>query len=294
MRLLTYVDGGDYKPGVLRGETVHSLHGLYPSVLALLEAGERGLDAVRSALEAGRLPAAGAVGDLRLGPPVRFPRKMLCVAGNYRDHILEGGRAITPEFTQAPWLFCVPPTTLLIGHREEIRLNPNHRKTDYEGELAIVIGRTAKRVKAERAHEYIAGYTIYNDVSERSPFMIEHVEQPRQLSFWYGKSFDTYGPIGPHLVTADEVPDPQDLTIRVRVNGEERQNCSTSQMIFNVFQLVEFLTSFLTLEPGDTIATGTPSGVGAATGKFLNVGDVVSIEIDRLGVLENRVVVDTE
>jgi 2-keto-4-pentenoate hydratase/2-oxohepta-3-ene-1,7-dioic acid hydratase in catechol pathway len=120
--------------------------------------------------------------------------------------------------------------------------------------------------------------------------MIEHVEEKRQLSFWYTKSFDTFGPNGPFITTADEIANPQDLTIRVNVNGEERQNCSTSQMIFSVYELVEFLTSFLTLEPGDIIATGTPAGVGSATGFFLKGGDTVQISIDGLGALENSVV----
>ena len=143
--------------------------------------------------------------------------------------------------------------------------------------------------RKQDAAVYIVGYTIYNDVSERTPFMIDHVEEKRQLSFWYTKSFDTFGPNGPFITTSDEIADPQDLTIRVNVNGEERQNCSTNQMIFSVYELVEFLTSFLTLEPGDVIATGTPAGVGSATGFFLKGGDTVQISIDGLGTLENSV-----
>jgi 2-keto-4-pentenoate hydratase/2-oxohepta-3-ene-1,7-dioic acid hydratase in catechol pathway len=205
-------------------------------------------------------------------------------------HIEEGGGKLQPEHTQAPWLFCVPPTSVMIGHGEKIQLLPQAQKIDYEGELAVVIGRKAKSVAAKDAADYIVGYTIYNDVSERTPFMIEHVEEKQQLSFWYTKSFDTFGPNGPFITTSDEIADPQDLTIRVNVNGEERQNCSTNQMIFSVYELVEFLTSFLTLEPGDVIATGTPAGVGSATGFFLKGGDTVQISIDGLGTLGNSVV----
>lgn len=292
MRFLTYIQNGEALPGVIdpTSNEVVALNEMYPSILALLEACDGEYGAIREALEAGRLPRVGAIDDLELGPPVHFPRKMLCVAGNYVDHIKEGGGELQAHHTQAPWVFTVPPTTVLIGHRQPIRLHPQYRKTDYEGELAVVIGRRAKGVKADDAPNYIAGYTIYNDVSERAPFMIEHVEQRRELSFWYTKSFDTYGPLGPVLVTHDEIADPQNLTIRVLVNGEERQKAETHLMIFSVYDLVAFLSSFMTLEPGDVIATGTPSGVGYATGKFLEPNDQVQITIDGIGTLENTVI----
>jgi 2-keto-4-pentenoate hydratase/2-oxohepta-3-ene-1,7-dioic acid hydratase in catechol pathway len=292
LKLISYLDGSTVRPGLAEGETAYSLAPLCDSILGLLEAHGTDLGVVQKARDAGNLPEVGKLASLRLKPPVCFPRKLLCVAGNYVAHITEGGRDLQPEHTQAPWLFCVPPTTVMIGHGDTIQLHPQFRKIDYEGELAVVIGRAAKGITAEQAADYIAGYTIYNDVSERSPFMTEHVAQRRELSFWYTKSFDTFGPTGPWIVTADEVPDPQDVTIRVSVSGEERQNCSTSQMIFSIKQLIAFLSSFLTLEPGDIIATGTPAGVGSATGRFLQPGDTVSITIDHVGTLENRVAVE--
>ena len=290
MKLLSYLDNDEVKPGICDGETVYDISSVSASISNLLDTYGTDLQVIEKARAAGDLTEVGSVNSVLFKPPVYYPRKLLCVAGNYVAHIEEGGGKLQPEHTQAPWLFCVPPTSVMIGHGEKIQLLPQAQKIDYEGELAVVIGRKAKSVAAKDAADYIVGYTIYNDVSERTPFMIEHVEEKRQLSFWYTKSFDTFGPNGPFLTTSDEIADPQDLTIRVNVNGEERQNCSTNQMIFSVYELVEFLTSFLTLEPGDIIATGTPAGVGSATGFFLKGGDTVQISIDGLGTLGNSVV----
>ncbi|MEC7867014.1 MAG: fumarylacetoacetate hydrolase family protein [Candidatus Poribacteria bacterium] len=290
MKLLSYLDNDEVKPGVCDGETVYDISSVSASISNLLDTYGTDLQVIEKARAAGDLTEVGPVNSVLFKPPVYYPRKLLCVAGNYVAHIEEGGGKLQPEHTQAPWLFCVPPTSVMIGHGEKIQLLPQAQKIDYEGELAVVIGRKAKSVAAKDAADYIVGYTIYNDVSERTPFMIEHVEEKQQLSFWYTKSFDTFGPNGPFLTTSDEIADPQDLTIRVNVNGEERQNCSTNQMIFSVYELVEFLTSFLTLEPGDVIATGTPAGVGSATGFFLKGGDTVQISIDGLGTLGNSVV----
>ena len=290
MKLLSYLDNDEVKPGICDGETVYDISSVSASISNLLDTYGTDLQVIEKAHAAGDLMEVGSVNSVLFKPPVYYPRKLLCVAGNYVAHIEEGGGKLQPEHTQAPWLFCVPPTSVMIGHGEKIQLLPQAQKIDYEGELAVVIGRKAKSVAAKDAADYIVGYTIYNDVSERTPFMIEHVEEKRQLSFWYTKSFDTFGPNGPFITTSDEIADPQDLTIRVNVNGEERQNCSTNQMIFSVYELVEFLTSFLTLEPGDIIATGTPAGVGSATGFFLKGGDTVQISIDGLGTLGNSVV----
>lgn len=290
MRFVSYYADQNVVPGVyVPGEEhVFSLADLYPSIREVFETCQNDFSSIARALEAGTLPLAGSLEELSLAPPV-MPRKLLCVAGNYVDHIKEGGRELEDFHTQAPWVFTVPPSTVLTGHKQPIKLHPEYRKIDYEGELAIVIGRHAKGVRAEDAIDYIAGYTIFNDVSERAPYMTEHVEKPRDISFWYTKSFDTFGPLGPAIVTKDEIADPHDLTIRVVVNSEERQKCNTDLMIFKVGQLVEFLSSFMTLEPGDVIPTGTPSGVGLATGKYLHPGDRVQVFIDNIGALENKV-----
>ncbi len=290
MKFISYLKDDVVLPGLCDGELVYGLSPVCNSILELLDNHGCDFSVVQRAYEAGQLPEIGELNSLHLKPPVCYPRKLLCVAGNYVAHIEEGGRKILPRDTQIPWMFCVPPTNVMIGHGERIRLHPKSNKIDYEGELGVVMGRAAKGVSASEAADYIAGFTIFNDISERELFLQEGIDEPRQLSFWYKKSFDTFGPTGPYLTTQDEIVDPQDLTISVAVNGEERQNCSTSQMIFSIYELVEFLTTFLTLEPGDVIATGTPAGVGSATGRFLNGGDTVTISIDGLGVLENAVV----
>ena len=212
MKLLSYLDNDEVKPGVCDGETVYDISSVSASISNLLDTYGTDLQVIEKARAAGDLTEVGSVNSVLFKPPVYYPRKLLCVAGNYVAHIEEGGGKLQPEHTQAPWLFCVPPTSVMIGHGEKIQLLPQAQKIDYEGELAVVIGRKAKSVAAKDAADYIVGYTIYNDVSERTPFMIEHIEEKRQLSFWYTKSFDTFGPNGPFITTSDEIADPQDFS----------------------------------------------------------------------------------
>lgn len=206
--------------------------------------------------------------ELKLLPPAQ-PTKIVCVGVNYRDHAQEMGRKL-PE---RPALFLKPPSAL-IGPEETIYL-PNSERVDYEGELAIVIKEHCKHVKASEAHKVIWGYTCFNDISDR-------VAQSWELNWVRAKGFDTAACLGPILVSPDELCEP--LTIETRVNGQVRQRSDTSQLIFSVPQIIEEITSFMTLEPGDVIATGTPSGVGP-----LSPGDIVEVEISGIGVLRNRV-----
>lgn len=206
--------------------------------------------------------------ELRLLPPAQ-PTKIVCVGVNYRDHAQEMGRKL-PE---RPALFLKPPSAL-IGPEETIYL-PNSERVDYEGELAVVIKERCKHVKAAEAHRVIWGYTCFNDISDR-------IAQSWELNWVRAKGFDTAACLGPILVSPDELPWP--LTIETRVNGSVRQHSDTSQLIFSVPQILEEITSFMTLEPGDIIATGTPAGVGPLT-----PGDVVEIEISGIGVLRNFV-----
>ncbi len=290
MKFVTYHMNNQAKPGILIGSMVYDIYTRFASIKHAIQADNRSLQSLHQEAQAKSFPYVGEIETLPLKPPICYPNKLLCVAGNYIDHIKEGGRTYQKRDRQAPWIFCVPPTTVMIGSGEPVQLHPQAKQIDYEGELAIVIGKQAKTIQADQASTYIAGYTIFNDVTERSPYMIEGIENPRDLSFWYKKSFDTFGPTGPYLVTADEIPDPQDLLIEVFVNQEKRQVCRTSEMIFSVYELVSFLSGFLTLEPGDIIATGTPAGVGYATGKYLSSGDEVHIRIEGLGDLINKVV----
>ncbi|MCS7197824.1 MAG: fumarylacetoacetate hydrolase family protein [Candidatus Bipolaricaulota bacterium] len=206
--------------------------------------------------------------ELRLLPPAQ-PTKIVCVGVNYRDHAQEMGRKI-PE---RPALFLKPPSAL-IGPEDTIYL-PNSPRVDYEGELAVVIKERCRRVKASEAHTVIWGYTCFNDISDRAA-------QSWELNWVRAKGFDTAACLGPILVSLDELLEP--LTIETRVNGKVRQRSDTSQMIFTVPQIIEEITSFMTLEPGDIIATGTPSGVGP-----LVPGDIVEVEISGIGILRNYV-----
>lgn len=233
------------------------------------------MDSVKRAPREARIPMA----NVALGPVVPDPSKVICIGLNYRDHAEETNHAI-PE---TPTAFAKYPNTL-IGSGDTIRIPSITSQVDYEAELAIVIGRRAKHVSAKNFLDYVAGYTVFNDVSGRDV-------QMRTSQWTLGKSFDTFGPLGPALVTKDEIPDPQVLGIRLRAGGELLQESNTANMIFGVAELVAHLSSVMTLEFGDVIATGTPGGVGFTRKppRFLRHGETVRVEIDGLGVLENPV-----
>jgi 2-keto-4-pentenoate hydratase/2-oxohepta-3-ene-1,7-dioic acid hydratase in catechol pathway len=217
--------------------------------------------------------------EVRLLAPVPRPGKILCVGLNYRDHAKETGQAIPTE----PVLFSKYASSV-VGPGADVLVPPEAGKVDYEAELAVVIGRRASRVVAAGALDHVAGYACANDVSSRSLQFLS--------SQWLlGKAIDTFLPLGPYLVTAEEVPDPQALGIRCRVNDELLQSSSTGQMVFGVAELVSYASRTITLEPGDLLVTGTPSGVGMAADppRFLQPGDRMRVEIDGLGELDNTV-----
>jgi 2-keto-4-pentenoate hydratase/2-oxohepta-3-ene-1,7-dioic acid hydratase in catechol pathway len=223
--------------------------------------------------------------DVRLLAPV-LPRKYLAIGLNYADHIAESGL----EAPEVPFFFN-KQVTCVVGPGAEVHMPRVSNLLDYEAELAIVIGRRCRHVSVQDAPDVIAGYTIANDVSVRD-------WQLRTPTMTIGKSFDTHGPLGPWIVTADEIEDPHALGIRTFVNGEQRQDGHTGAMVFSCFEQVSHLSEAFTLEPGDVIATGTPAGVGAARQPFpeglLKVGDAVRVEIDRIGELQNTVVEEPE
>ncbi|MEW6752271.1 MAG: fumarylacetoacetate hydrolase family protein [Candidatus Latescibacterota bacterium] len=271
-------------------------------MLALLDAGAGGMAAARRAVQHAleRLGRKGApdgrlvlpLGRVRLRAPVPRPRKILCLAGNYQDHIEEGGKKMELQDKETPRIFMKPPSTTVIGPGDSILVPPVARAVDWEGELAVVIGRRAKGVKAAEALRYVAGYTVMNDVSERRLQIKQRTDsRPRDLWFdWLnGKWLDTFAPQGPWMVTREEVPDPQALEISTYINGERKQHNSTAQMLYPVDRIIEYISAIVTLEPGDLISTGTVSGVGATTGTFLQPGDRVEIEIAPIGTLRNRV-----
>lgn len=264
-----------------------------PSMVEFLQGGEEALDLARGLVDEWKdrvasgpavewldrgvvLPRAG----LSLAAPVPRPGKILCLGLNYRDHAEEAGHKI-PE---VPIVFS-KQLSCVIGPGEPIVLPPVSSQVDYEVEFAFVIGRRAKAVTESEALAHVAGYTIFHDVSARD-------YQLRTSQWHVGKSFDTFGPMGPWLVTRDEVPDPHALAVELRLNGRVMQKSNTRHLIFGVFALVAYLSRVMTLEPGDVVSTGTPGGVGLfmTPPRYLRPGDVCALEIERLGVLENPVV----
>ena len=235
--------------------------------------------------------------SVRLLAPIPRPGKALALAGNYSEHIKEAsvtrgfnvGLSDSPRMTTVPRPFLMPPT-VVIGPDEQIPWPTYSEQIDYELELAIVIGKEAKAVSADSALDYIAGYTIANDVSARSvTFVKNRAERPWDEFYdWLnGKWADGFLPMGPYLLTCDEVGDVQNLDMTLTVNGQVRQKANTSQMIYPVADIVSFLSHIMTLEPGDVIATGTPSGVGLATGDYLQPGARIECTIEKLGTLTN-------
>ncbi|MFE5581313.1 fumarylacetoacetate hydrolase family protein [Kitasatospora sp. NPDC056531] len=274
MKLLRLGGPGAEAPAVRDEEgATFSLAGLTDDIDgAFLASG--GIDRVRAALAEGSLPALDPTG-LRVGPPVARPGKVVCIGLNYRDHAEETGAAV-PE---RPVVFLKDPSTV-VGPFDPVLIPRGSAKTDWEVELAVVIGREARYLAdPAEAAECIAGYAISNDVSERE-FQLEYSAQ------WdLGKSCESFNPLGPWLVTPDEVGDPQELGLRLAVNGEPRQDGSTKNMIFDVAHLVWYLSQYMVLRPGDVINTGTPAGValGLPGTPYLRAGDTVELSIDGLG-----------
>jgi len=256
-----------------------------PSSLdSLINSGMKGQrdaeELVRKADYKDKAKAVVSIYNARLLAPLSYPPKIVCLGLNYCDHIAEQHA----EMPDDPVIF-MKPRTALIGPEDVIVKPPFVDKLDYEAELAVVIGEKGKNISLEEARQHIFGYTCFNDVSARDI-------QFKDKQWTRGKSFDTFAPIGPCIITADQAGDPNDLWIRTRVNGATRQDSSTRNMVFNVYEIVHRLSQVFTLEPCDLIATGTPAGVGFAMKpkpKFLDLGDLIEIEIKNVGLLRNRV-----
>ena len=286
MKLATFTHAGSTRIGVIRDDELIDLASAAPELprdlIGFLSQGTRARQRAGevAAASAARIPLA----DVKLESPILRPPKYLAVGLNYADHVAESGQQ-TPKF---PTIFN-KQSTCVVGPYDEIHMPRVSSALDYEGELAFVIGKRCRHVPRRRAPEVIAGYLVANDVSVRD-------WQLRVPTWTMGKSFDTHGPLGPWLTTADEVSDPHGLGIRTWVNGELRQNSNTKELIFDCYALVEHLSTAFTLEVGDVVATGTPSGVGVAMKppKLLQVGDVVRIAIDGLGEVRNEVVSEPE
>ena len=299
MKLATYLHDGRESYGAVTGGGVVDVPSAWPdgpaSLLRALEAGPAALK--RIAELAGSDSPALAPDDIELLAPIPAPPKVIGLAVNYAEHHREidrgGDLPDDPKLHTTPRPFLMP-ATVVAPPNAEIPWPVYSRQIDYEIELAVVIGSRAKCITPEQAPDCIAGYTIANDVSGRSVTHAEgRTERPKDKFFdWlHGKWADGFCPMGPWLVTADEVPDPQDLELELTVDGRTRQKSSTAHMIFPVYHLVSFISQLMTLLPGDVIATGTPSGVGMATGEFLEGGQRITCRIARIGELTNTLAV---
>lgn len=287
MRLVTFQNQGQVRIGAqmsVAGETfIFDLNAAQPGLPAdltlLLEGGPAALDLVRATLTAARSDVLLPASSVTLLPPIPRPGKIVCMGHNYRGHI-GIGKVDIPEF---PNMFCKTANTI-IGHRQPIRLPEVSQQVDYEAELAVIVGKRGHNIPESEALAHVAGYTIFNDVSARD-------YQNRGSQWLLGKSFDTFGPLGPALVTPDEVPDPYALDLELTVNGVSCQRSNTCNLIFRLPFLVSYLSQVMTLDPGDIISTGTPAKLPEAADpkRFLMHGDVVSITIEKLGTLTNTV-----
>lgn len=289
MKLVTFRCRGHQSIGKVVGNQVIDLPASDPSLprtmLELLQAGPAALERAR-AVEPSR-GVAYPMADVQLDAPVPNPSKFLAIGMNYSKHVEEAKAAGIQVPDSQVWfnkqVSCVHPPF------EPVHMPKASDKLDYEAELGVVIGRRCRHVSEADAPSVVAGYVVCNDVSVRD-------WQMRSPTMMLGKSFNTHGPFGPWIVTADEVADPHALQMRMKLNGEVRQEVSTGEMVFNIWQQIAYLSTVMTLEPGDVLATGTPSGVGAARKppSFVKVGDVMRVEIDGIGHIENTVVGEPE
>ena len=286
MRLISFTESSNTRIGLLQGDHIIDLSQVAPSLpsdmLSFLEAGDGAmLQAAKYTSASGHYSAL----DVVIEAPLARPPKILAIGLNYRAHAEESNMDIPKH----PMVFTKQATSAN-GPYAPIHSPPETQMLDYEGELGVVIGKRCRRVSKQDANTVIAGFCVLNDVSVRE---WQFLGTPPQ--FTMGKSWDTHNPFGPAIVTPDEV-DPHNLMLRTFVNGDLRQKTSTSDLIFNCYDIIEFLTTAFTLEPGDVIATGTPSGVGISMQPqgTLKLGDVVKVEIDGLGFIENEVIAEPD
>jgi 2-keto-4-pentenoate hydratase/2-oxohepta-3-ene-1,7-dioic acid hydratase in catechol pathway len=281
MKLTSFARNGKPSYGIVEGSAVlnigAALHDRYPDLKSLLAAG-----ASNVAQEAGKNAASIPLADIEYLPVIPNPAKIICIGLNYQEHVAETGRA----GSEYPTIFLRFADTQT-GHQEPVWIAPETNSADFEAELAVVIGKHARRVPKEKALDYVAGYSCYNDVSIRD--WQRHTSQ-----FIPGKNFPKTGGFGPWLVTKDEIPNPQSLPIALRLNGKIEQQSNTSHMIFSVADLIAYVTTFTPLSAGDVIITGTPSGVGFTRKPplFLKPGDTMEVEISGIGTLRNPVIAE--
>ena len=283
MRLVSFRSNGHTDAGLLRGDLVFPLKNAgFPDAVSFIAAEAKEQKRAEGLLKAASSRDLLPLDSVRLTAPIPRPPKILCIGLNYRDHAKESNM----EVPSVPTVIAKYASSV-IGPGEPIVLSAATQKPDYEAEFAVVIGKRAKRVKRAQWKDCVFGYTIVNDVSARDV-------QLATSQWTLGKSFDTFAPMGPHVITADEVPDPHALDIRLSIGGETLQHSNTRELIFGVPELIEYLSSMITLEPGDIISTGTPAGVGLGRTppRWLRPGEEVLIEIEKIGTLRNPVIAE--
>jgi 2-keto-4-pentenoate hydratase/2-oxohepta-3-ene-1,7-dioic acid hydratase in catechol pathway len=291
MKLVTYHKAEGYGIGAVVDDYILDIKEATGAccMLSLLDKGEEGMKKAQAAVKeaqkkvkSGNTKGLLKLSETKLAAPIpRTKKNIVCLGLNYAEHVKEGGsdRDLPPH----PVFFTKPPTTIT-GPYDPVIYNKAVERLDYEVELAFVIGKKGKYISKEDAYKHVAGYMVFQDISARTL-------QRQHLQWFRGKSQDTFAPMGPYLVTSDEVPDPGNLHIWCKVNGEMRQDASTSDLIFDIPTIISTLSDGITLEVGDVFATGTPSGVGAAHPKgLLKVGDIIESGVDGIGVLKNKVV----
>lgn len=285
MRFVTFEAGGHTRPGVICDvDTVLDLSTIgYPTLLQFIEGGSEALEKAAAFADQSPASARYKLHEVKLRAPIPRPRKLICVGLNYRDHAAETGAQIPT----VPTIFN-KFATAVIGPGDNIVLPRVSKAPDYEAEFAFVMGRGGRHILAEEWRNHVFGYTIVNDVTGR--------DYQRATTQWLmGKTFDTFAPMGPWIVTADEIPDPHNLDISIEISGEVLQDSNTRELIFKIPDLIAHLSSVFTLEPGDIVSTGTPAGVGFVRKppRFLRPGDDVVVKIPQIGELRNPVVAET-
>jgi 2-keto-4-pentenoate hydratase/2-oxohepta-3-ene-1,7-dioic acid hydratase in catechol pathway len=281
MKLVRFSQKGPTRIGKVVGNTVVDLSAIYPEAGNSMRALLARLPELRAAIEACDLPSFD-LAEVTLEAPIDDPQKFLAIGMNYKAHADEALKgAGIPLPTSQLWFN--KQVSCINGPYSEVEIPSVSNQVDYEAELGVIIGKRCRNVSRADARAVIAGYVVCNDVTARD-------WQFRSPTYTLGKSFDTHGPIGPWITTDDEIADPHALTLTLDYNGEERQRSSTGDMIYDIFDQIEYLSTVMTLEPGDILATGTPAGVGIASGTFMKPGDVVRVTVDGLGSIENTFV----
>lgn len=285
MKLIRFGDPGKERPGLLLNDGTRIDASTFGSDYDEAFFAGGGLTRLREWAAKNAASAPRGSNSVRLGPPICRPSKIVCIGLNFRDHAAETGAKIPTE----PVIF-FKSTTALVGPNDPLMIPKGADKVDWEVEFAIVIGKRVNYAEKQDALKFVAGYALHNDYSERG------FQKDRGGQWVKGKSCDTFAPLGPFLATPDEIPDPGNLKMQLKVNGVMRQNSSTANMIFDVATLVSYVSQFMTLLPGDVISTGTPAGValGMKTPEYLKAGDVVELGIDGLGESRQKVIAFSE